>query len=449
MRPIRLPAPRRGPAPTTAADGPGELTVAYLTKAFPRLSETFILDEILGLEEAGVALRLYAVKDAGETVVQPDVARVASRVVYLRGNGWRAGASGAWVTAAAHLSLLAREPRRYTNALRLLLRGADRRTSAHHFVIAGRLAAHLHRDRARHVHAAFAHTPASIAFYAHLLTGLPFSFAAHAKDLYCSNPQNLARRALEAEFVLVCSASAALELRTRAGPRARVVLVYHGVDSDRFKPVTASGPVSPPVPRLCLLAVGRLVAKKGYPVLLDALAEVLRSGHALSCDIVGTGEMAGELRDRIELLGLGKVVTLSLERTHQELAEIYRQADVFVQASVVLPDGDRDGIPNALLEAMASGLAVIASEVAGIPEVVVDSTTGLLIAPGDPGALAAAIVRLAEDRELRVRLGGAARAHVVEHLDRSLCAGEVAALFGVRRAKSERNVASLAGGLRA
>ena len=430
-----------------AARAPGRVgtgAVAYVTKGFPRSSETFILDEILGLERAGVDLHLYAVSDPGESTVQPDVSRVASRVVYLRRSGRCSGARDLLAGVAAHLRLVGREPRRYGRALAQLLQGADRRTAGRHFVDAGRLATEVRRVRARHIHAAFAHTPASIAYYAHLLTGVPFSFATHAKDLYCSNPRNLARRARAAELVLVCSASAAEALRSRAGPRARVVLVHHGVDLERFTPRSSPSDHDLPRSALAVLAVGRLVVKKGYPVLLEAIAEAGNAGCSVRCEIIGQGEMEAELRDQIDRLGLAGLVTLSAERPHQHLALAYRGADVFAQTSVVLPDGDRDGIPNALLEAMASGLAVVASDVAGIPEVVTSSVNGLLVPPGDPGALAAAFARLAAEPELRARLGAAARDTVVAKFDRRACLRRTASVLREASPPSARAGAEVA-----
>jgi glycosyltransferase involved in cell wall biosynthesis len=405
-----------------------DATVAYLTKRFPRLSETFILDEILGLEEAGVPLRLYAGGDPGEAVTQPDVALVASTVTYLHEAGAAAALRRALGTLHAHGRLLIGDPARYLRALAHLLASPNRRTVIGHFATAGRLVALLRRDGARHVHAAFAHSPASIAHYAHLLSGLPFSFAGHAKDIYTSDPRSLAARAAAAEFVMVCSASAAAELERRTGDDARIVLAYHGVDSRRFTPSGDRAEQDEPVR---ILAVGRLVEKKGYPILIDALAAVAASGRRLSCEIVGTGSAEAALREQIARRSVGDLITLAGALTHQQIAAHYRRCDVFVQASVVLGNGDRDGVPNSLLEAMASGLAVVASDVAGIPEVIEHGVTGLLVAPADVDALAEALTAVIDDAELRRHLGAGAREHVVARLDRRVCCRELAAMFGV------------------
>jgi glycosyltransferase involved in cell wall biosynthesis len=404
-------------------------TVGYLTKRFPRLSETFILDEIIGLEAAGVALQLYAIADPAEAVTQPDVARVVSPVVYLRGTGRRGIPRGVATTVAAHARLVAADPSHYLAALRAARHERARTGTIRPFLDAGRLAVKLRRVHARHLHAAFAHGPASTARFVHLLTGLPFSFAAHAKDLYLSDPADLAAKAAAAEFVLVCSAAAAAALAERAGPAANIVLAYHGVDTDRFHPAPTPPQRRPPTDELRVLAVGRLVPKKGYPVLLEALGTLVAAGRPVRCEIVGGGPDRAELCRQIDHFGLGEVVTLTGSCTHQQVADAYRRADVFAQASVVLADGDRDGIPNSLLEAMASGLAVVASAVSGIPEAVDDGITGLLVPPDDPGALAAALADLGENNDLRARLGSAARARVVADFDRRVCAERVAARF--------------------
>lgn len=403
--------------------------VTYITKRFPRLSETFILDEIIGLERSGVALRLYSIADPGEITVQPDVARVVSPVTYLVNAGAAGKVSDAVRSAAAHLAL-SLHPRRLLDTLRLAWRYPDRRVARRHVRHAAVLARAVRRDGSTHIHAAFAHSPASIARLCSALTGVPFSFAGHAKDIYRSDPTVLAERATRAAFVLTCSESAANALRERA-PDSRIIMLHHGVDTGRFAPREDGSPGSS---RLQILAVGRLVAKKGYPVLLDALARLERKGVDFRCTIIGDGDLRSDLQLRLIHLGLGERVEMLGARTHQEIADSYRQADVFVQSSVVLPDGDRDGIPNALLEAMASGLAVVASRVAGIPEVVTDRRTGLLVDPGQPAQLADALLRLREPATRRA-LGEAARAHVADNLDRRVCAARVADLF-------ERSVAT-------
>ena len=406
------------------------VTVGYLTKRFPRLSETFILDEILGLEAAGVPLRLYAIAHPGEEIVQPDVVRVKSPVVYLRApGGWRQSSREVFATLGAHARLLARSPRRYLGVVSYIARRRRHLSTVRNFAEAGRLALLLENDGARHLHAAFAHGPATVAHFVHLLTGLPFSFAAHAKDIYVSAPDLLARKVGDSGFVLTCSQSAADTLAAIAGPdAAKVLLAHHGVDTRRFAPPTQTAGDVDTLSPLRVLAVGRLVAKKGYPVLFEALAALAAEGRSVFCTVIGDGPDKAELDALARHLDLSERIRFVGSQTHQQVAASYRDADVFVQASVVLANGDRDGIPNSLLEAMSSGLAVVASDVAGIPEVVVPGC-GLLVAPGEAASLAAALGRLAGDPDLRARLGAAARRHVVSYFDRTACALAIAPLF--------------------
>lgn len=415
--------------------------VGYLTKRFPRLSETFILDEILGLESAGVDLRVYALGHPGEELVQPDVVRVSSPITYLHSaQGSQSHLRSVFATAAAHVQLFARSPRRYLGVVLYVARKRRHISTVRHFLEAGLLARHLKRAGATHLHASFAHGPASVAHFVHLVTGLPFSFAAHAKDLYLSAPDLLARKVAAAEFVLTCSDSAAAHLRQIAGEHAdKVILARHGVDTARFTPADKSSDLQ--TGELRVLAVGRLVDKKGFPVLLAALAIVTQSGRRVRCQIVGAGPRRGELETLIARLGLASTVTILGALTHQQVAAQYQQADVFVQPSVVLPDGDRDGTPNSLLEAMASGLAVVASAVAGIPEVLPDGC-GVLVPPGDPNALAASLTLLADDDQFRRRMGIAARDHVASAYDRLQCATVLAALFGVAAPSSTTQLAA-------
>ncbi len=419
---------------------PGDAgSVFYLTKRFPRLSETFILHEILGLEEAGVPLRVFALAEGAEAMVQPEVARLRHPVTYLRvrgGIGPRA--LHLLRTGAAHAHLAANHPARYLWVLAYILVKRRHLSTLRHFVEAGLLADLALRCRARHVHGAFAHGPATVAHLVHLLTGLPFSFAGHAKDLYVSAPNLLARKAAAASFVLTCSRSAHDYLTGAIGTSAaNVVLAPHGVDADRFRPRAGAplpggglpggaGPESAP---LEIIAVGRLTAKKGYPVLLEALSLLNDAGRLVHCRVVGGGEQRDELRGLVATFGLEGRVELLGNRTQEEIAARYRSADLFVQASVVLGNGDRDGIPNALREAMASGIAAVASTVGGIPEVLHDGRSGLLVPPSDPAALADAIAALDDDRPQLARLGAAARRHVEENLSQRVLIEAIVPLF--------------------
>ena len=428
-----------------------EPVVAYLTKRFPRLSETFILDEILALELHGINLRLFALAHPGETVVQPDVAKVRSQVTYIHPPGGPTTSLTNGVRILySHLRVALRYPGRYLGVVSYIIRRRRSRSAIKHFVEAGRLADLAMRDDTAHIHAAFAHGPASTAHFVSLLCAIPFSFAAHAKDLYLSAPDLMARKVAASSFVLVCSGSAETKMKEIVAAHSfedvsarganKVILAYHGVNVERFFPsenrasdmqIGSNGKLErqPGDQPVRILAVGRLVPKKGYPVLLNALDTLARSGRSFNCRIVGSGPLKDQLLASLVSLNLEATVELVGARTQPEIVQEYRFADVFVQASVVTSDGDRDGIPNSILEAMASGLAVVGTDVAGIPEVIDHKHNGLVVPPQDPDALAMALATLIDDPTLRMHLGAMARQHTVQHMSREDCNEEIARHF--------------------
>ncbi len=215
------------------APHPEGASIAYLLKRYPRLSETFILHEILELERQGVDLRLYSLLDPAEEIVQADVARVRAPVRYLPA-GWR----GIVPLLGAHLVLLRRDPRRYVGVVAYTVRRFRGRAALKHFVRAGWLTRALERDGVTHLHAHFAHGPASVAHFIHLLTGQPYSVTAHAKDIYTSPPDLLATKLRAARFVVTCTGYNARYLAGMVGEHAagRIHRIYHGLDLRLFAP---------------------------------------------------------------------------------------------------------------------------------------------------------------------------------------------------------------------
>jgi len=280
----------------------------------------------------------------------------------------------------------------------------------------------LQNDGVGHLHTHFISTPADIAELAVRLAGLPFSISAHAKDIYLSPPAELRRKLRAARFTVTCTEFNRQTLASIA-PQARVYRMYHGVDHALFHPDQRAP--APTVPRI--LSVGRLRRKKGLDTLIDACGVLRARGQNVSCEIVGYGEEQERLAAHIQRKGLAKYVHLAGKLSREQVIERYAHAAVYVQPSRVAADGDRDGIPNVLLEAMAMGLPVVASRVSGIPELVADGHNGLLVEPDDPVALAEAITQLLEEPELCADLGRRARRTVIDSFDndrnlRQLCA---------------------------
>ncbi|HLZ24961.1 MAG TPA: glycosyltransferase [Ktedonobacterales bacterium] len=406
----------------TPAPSPG-IEVAYLLKRYPRLSETFILHEMLALEELGLRLRVYSMMDPHERTTHPDVRRLQAVVTYLPGVTVRT--IGRF--AGAHLCLARRDPHRYLLALRRALSRHDPLAGLRHFLRGGWLAIELEQRGIRHLHAHFAHGPAATAHFAHLLTDLSFSFTGHAKDIYTTPPERIAERIRDAQFVVTCT-SHNVEFLARLVDSAtapRIHCIYHGVDLRRFQP--GPHPVSD-VPMI--LAVGRLVEKKGLSYLIDACALLRDRGMLFRCHIVGSGPLKTALRDQIAARGLRDAVQLVDACTQEQLVEVYRAATVVTLPCVVLENGDRDGIPNVLVEAMSMGIPVISTRISGIPELIADGENGLLVPPRDAAALADALAGVLADAGLRRRLGDAAHDTVMERFNLHHNARRLETLYG-------------------
>ena len=381
--------------------------LAMLVKTWPKLSETFILEEVLGLERAGVALRLYALAPPSDEISHPVVASVRAPLVTVPPPTLR-HAPG---YLARHLSVAAAAPLRYLRALG----AAWREDTLPEFLRGGWLAAQLARDGVAHLHAHFISTPAEVAAAASALGGLPFSISAHAKDIYTSRSADLQRRLRAARFTVTCTEANRRTLAALA-PEARVQRMYHGIDHRLFHPGQRQRADGPPL----LLAVGRLRAKKGLDTLIDACRLLRSRGLAFRCQIVGYGEEQERLQAQIAERGLCDTVQLLGKLAREQVIACYAQAAVFVQPSRVTADGDRDGIPNVLLEAMAMSLPVVATRVSGIPEVVRHHENGLLVEPDDAAALADAVAWILTHPVPAASLGRSARNAVVQSFDNDL-----------------------------
>ena len=428
---------------TSPGSVPSGTSVAYVMNGFPRLSETFIAHEIHQLEQAGLHLRLFVVKRENEDQVHPVVAAIRAPLTYLSEATSLSGTTLAgWLRenlpafGRAHWALAVRHPLRYArtlaSAIALTWRHWPRKVFIKEFLQAGEIAAALQRaDDVQHLHGHFCHGVATITWFASLLTGIPFSFTAHAKDIYQAelNPGNLLERKLgAARFVATCTCANASVLRARHARPDEVHTIYHGLDTDYFSPASPAltGPADVPL----ILAVGRLVEKKGFDQLIAACALLRQAGLRFGCDIVGeNGSARDSLRAQIDGLGLAGTVRLRGAVTQDQLREIYRGARVFALPCQIMEDGDRDGFPNVLAEAMAMGVPVVSTAISGIPEMIGDGVHGLLVEPRDPQALADALRRVLTDAALHSRLARAGRERICERFDSRRTTLELRDLF--------------------
>jgi glycosyltransferase involved in cell wall biosynthesis len=426
-------------------------SIGYVLMGFPRLSETFIASELLRVERAGVPLRLFVIKpveerERGVRNAVIDAIRALPR--YLPDTSsltlplhlWRPRHLRPFAPALRRVAR--RRPLGLARACRigigLSLRNrrtrisGPRKVNVKELLQAIALADELlGAPDVRHLHAHFAHGATTVTWLAAEIAGLSFSFTGHARDIYSPdlNPHGLLERKLRAaRFAVTCTEANVRHLRAIA-PGAPVHLVYHGLSADFERPVRGSPPLAAANGRLRVLGVGRLVAKKGFDLLVEACAELARRGVGFDALIVGQDDKHGEaVRRAIARHGLADSVRLPGSMGPDELNEEYRRASVFCLPCRVLDD-DRDGIPNVLVEAMATGVPVVTTGISGIPELVSHERNGLLVAPEDPDALADALMRLHSDRELAGRLARAGTDTVRERFDGEAMGRRLAALF--------------------
>jgi len=379
-------------APAAVTDQP----VLYVLKRFPRLSETFILREILGLESAGVQVLVDALLPPEQGPSHPELAALRARVHYVQ----RHPRLRDQTVFRVHARVAARHPLRWA-ALAVRSRGDG---TWRRFVQAGLVAARIRSDGAGHVHAHFATAACEVATMAARLAGVTCSVTAHAKDIYHrDNARHLARRLAGAHTVVTVSAHNVAHLEDVLSTAGRLPDVRHIANG------VPLGPAADPTASQTLLCVARLVPKKGVDLLVEAAALLHERHPHLEVAIIGDGPLRPELTTQIDRLGLNNRVRLLGSATSSEVTTAMAAARVVVLPCRVDVDGDRDGMPTVLVEALARGVPVVSTDVVGIGELVTDGETGLLVGPEDAGALAGALDRLLTDPVLAARLGNAGR----------------------------------------
>lgn len=419
-------SPRPGSdAPMSRGAPPAGPKVAYLVSRFPRLTETFVVDEATAVVRAGADLQLYPLHRERATVVQPAAAALAPRVHHHR------LVSGP--VLVSQLRMVRERPGAYLATAAAVVRhnwGSRR-------LLAGALAAfplavHLSRvfrnEGVDHVHAHFATHPAVVAYVAHRLTGVPFSFTAHGSDLH-RDQHMLAEKVRHAAFVVTISDHNRQVILRECGEAMadRVVVIRCGVDRSRFAPRPASH--RRPGEPLRISCVGTLHEVKGQTHLIEACRRVRAAGTPIHLTLVGGGPDREALATQAAAADMADIVRFTGPLTHPQVQEVLEQSDLLVAPSVPTADGRREGLPVVLLEAMAVGVPVVASRLSGIPEAVIDQQTGLLVDPGDVSGLADAIEQVANDPGRAMDLAARATVLVQDHFDLEASAQRLVDLF--------------------
>lgn len=407
---------------------PPGATIAVVLKGYPRLSETFIAQELRGLERRGFKLRFVSLRHPTDRKRHPIHDEIEAPVSYLP--------EYLHAEPARVLKGLARVITRRGFWSALLQFGRDlardrTRNRLRRFGQACVMASELPDDVA-HLYAHFIHTPAAVTGYASLITGKPWSCSAHAKDIWTSPDWELRQNLADSDWVATCTQFGWQHLQSLAAKPENVHLIYHGLDLTRFpSPPETNEPVrdgrSPDAP-LRLFSVGRAVKKKGFDVLLAALAQLPGDLH-WTWTHIGGGDLLKELQAQAEQLGVNDRINWLGSRAQTEVLAAYRSSDVFVLPCRITEDGDRDGLPNVLVEAQSQRLVCLSTPISGIPELIADGKTGTLVPSEDAGALAAAIIALGRDPERRHQLAAAGEARVRAAFDMHAGLTQLAALF--------------------
>lgn len=394
-------------------------SVGYVLRKFPVLSETFILNEILALEARGVEVHIFPLAPTRDPRFHEGVTRMKATMHYVPG-------AADWRTLLRHARrLAARDPAAYRRRLLSVLR-TGRPMLLWRFLQASWVADRARRLGVCHLHAHFANRPATVAQQASALIGIPFSFTAHAFDIYREvDHRVLARKMRDARFTVTVSRYNVEFLKTVGnGSASRIELIRNGIDLTRFRPARR-----PPDGPFSILTVARLVEKKGLALLVEACRDLRDRGLDFRCEIVGKGGQRAQLERLIREWDLSGQVTLAGPLPQQEIVDRYHRAHVLVLPCIVGEDGNRDGLPVSIVEALACGLPVVSTDVTGIPEAVRDGDNGVIVPSGDVAALTAAIERLMLDRDLLGRLAATARTSVEAEFDERRTAARLHAIL--------------------
>jgi glycosyltransferase involved in cell wall biosynthesis len=385
-------------------NAPGRLAVVL--KGYPRLSETFIAQELLGLEQRGLELEIWSLRHPTDAVSHPMHDAILAPRRYLP-------------------EYLYREPLRVLRGVSAAMRMPGFRTLLRTFVAdlrrdptANRLrrlgqACVLAREldpAIRHLHVHFLHTPGSVVRYAALLTGRTWTFSAHAKDIWTIPDWEKREKIAEALWGVACTRAGREHLAALAPEPKRVALIYHGLDLSRFpsppeeRPRRDGGDSADPVR---ILTVGRAVEKKGFDQLIAALAALPADLHWTFAHC-GGGPLLPKLKSLAESAGIAHRVAFLGPKAQPEVVSLMREADIFALPSRQAADGDRDGLPNVLMEAASQRMAIVATEFSAIPEFLRTRRDALLVPAGDWALLSNALNLLIRDPDRRFALGGAA-----------------------------------------
>lgn len=402
-------------------------TLCMVLKGYPRISETFISNEILLLESLGFNIHIISMRHPRENFVHASIKNIKADVDYLPS------------TIMDHLlpliyhnlMLAVKNPKVYFKTLKkAAVRWMRTRKSAtlKHLLQAGYL---VHKclpgKNIVHFQAHFAHSPTSVALFSSLLSSIPFSFFAHAKDIYTSDPRQLKEKIDMARFVVTCTKYNRNHLSGLAGNSTTPIFcVYHGINLDYFSPKNNNISCAPPYK---LLTVARMTQKKGLETIYQALAILRDKGLKFTHTLIGEGDDNEKIVKLIHTLGLSNITELCGTLTHEDVIKHYDDSDLFVLGCQIADNGDRDGIPNVMAESMAMNLPVVATNVSGLPEFLEDRVSGMMVEQKDPVALALAMETILINDDLRKKVSLEARKRILKDFNNKKLIPDLAGIY--------------------
>ncbi len=404
-------------------------TLGMILKGYPRISETFISNEILLLEQLGIPVRIFSMRLPRESFCHESVKQIQAKVDYLPTDlflDFRKLFAGTAFYAVNNRSLflkaLAKAGKRFSRTrsmgtLKHLMQGCY----VSHFLLAK-------SPEVVHLHSHFAHSPTSVAMFSSMLSGIPFSFTGHAKDIYTSNREQLQEKIELATQVITCTRFNVEYLRSLAKEESTTPIhcIYHGIDLHLFKQAEAPDPPKEPYN---ILTVARLTEKKGIPDILQALVLLKQRGIDFTYTLIGDGDDRDQILEQVCASGLREQLRWLGTMPHEKVIEQFKRADVFILGCKITPNGDRDGIPNVLVESLAMGLPAIATNVSALPEIVIADQTGLTVEPDDPAAMADGLQKILADKQQRTQLIEAGKEHVQANFDNKKLILKLASLY--------------------
>ncbi len=410
-------------------------TIAYILKGYPRISETFISNEILLLEQLGLNLHLFPMRHPREDFCHDSVKQIKAQVDYLPTELLLDFPR----LLLPNIFLAVQRPALFTRGLKLAYKRYKRTANLatfKHLLQAGYLCnSHLLKHNSiTHLHGHFAHSPTSVTMFAALLSGKTFSFTAHAKDIYTSHTEQLREKIRLSEFVVTCTDYNRRYLENIArGLDTPIHCIYHGIDLKLFSPATDHTVCLPPYK---LLTVARMTEKKGLPTLYKALRILKDQDINFHHTLIGDGDDKEKILQLIRDLDLQEHCSCLGTQTHSEVLKQFEASDLFVLACEIAANGDRDGIPNVLVESLAMGVPALSTTVSAVPEILIHNKSGITISPSRPEEMAMNITEILTNRALRAQIIQGGINHTRKHFNNRTL---VAALGTIFQKQLEKN----------